>query len=198
MVLSVSVGWSGTLLTTCMPAAVSDDSLRAFSLGSTTTVRYGNDTTGTNAFFSIVYPNQHVSVVADEPLISQPNLYGNPTNGTFTFSREATDDTNSQVTVLYTLTGTATNGSVYVMATGTAIIPAQALSVSVPIYAVTNLLTGPAQTVIVTIAPSAQYVNTFPVTATMTILNTGPQEFYVSSVPYPSMYRGLSNDYLRR
>jgi hypothetical protein len=172
----------------------SDDSMRAFSLGLTTTAITGNDTTGTNGTFSLGYSSISVSVSADEPLISQPNSYGNPTTGTFTLTR--TGDTSGPLNVLFTLSGTATNGTTYTTtATNNVTFPAGSATVQVTITANAAVASAATLNTILTLSGSADYSPAPPVSATMEIANTGPQEIAISGVSVPSMYRGLSNDF---
>jgi hypothetical protein len=172
----------------------SDDSMRAFSLGLTTTAITANDTTGTNGTFSLSFPSVSVSVEADEPLISQPNSYGNPTSGTFTLTR--TGSTASSLAVFYTLSGTATNGATYTASSANTVkFPIGASSVQVTITANTNIADASTLSVILTLQGSASYLPTPPASATMEIASTGPQEIAITSVTVPSMYRGISNDF---
>jgi hypothetical protein len=168
--------------------------LRVFSLGLTTTAITGNDATGKNGTFSLAYATQSVSVSADEPLISQANTYGNPTNGTFTLTR--TGSTNSPLTVYYSLGGTATNGSTYAASSANSVtFPAGASNVQVTITALTNVTDAATLTVVLNLSGSAGYSVAPPTSATMAIANTGPQEIGITSVAAPIMYRGISNDY---
>ena len=172
----------------------SDDSMRCFTLGLTTTAITGNDTTGQNGTFSLGFASTSVSVVADEPLISQPNSYGTPTNGTFTLTR--TGDLTGPLTVHYVLSGTATNGTTYTIssANSATFLEGQA-TVQVAISANTNPISASTLSAILTLSGSATYSPAPPISATMAIANTGPQAIAITSVAVPSMYRGLSNDF---
>ncbi|HEV7924931.1 MAG TPA: hypothetical protein VGR14_06225, partial [Verrucomicrobiae bacterium] len=172
----------------------SDDSMRAFTLGLTTTAITGNDITGTNGTFSLSFPSYAVSVAADESLISQPNSYGNPTNGTFTISR--TGSTADPLTVFFTLSGTAISGTTYTASASNSItIPAGSSSAQVTIAANAAVADAPTLYAILTVSGNASYSPTPPTSATMAIANTGPQELTITSVANPSMYRGISNDF---
>jgi hypothetical protein len=173
----------------------SDDSMRAFTLGLTTTCITSGDKTGTNGAFSFSYPSVQVSVGADETLISEPNPYGNPTNGTFTLTR--TGSTASTLTVFYSLGGTATNGSTYTVSptAGSVTFPAGSSTVQVTIAVKTNIVDAATLTVVLTLDGSSDYSPAPPNSATMAIANTGPQELSVTGLAIPSMYRGISNDY---
>jgi hypothetical protein len=171
-----------------------DDSVRVFTLGQTTSTVTGNDTTGTNGTFSLAFASSGVSVSADEALISQPNSYGTPTNGTFTLTR--TGSTASPLTVYYSLGGTATNGSTYTASSANSVtFPAGSSTVQVTITAKTNAVDAVTLTVVLTLSGSAAYSPVPPTSATMAIANTGPQEIAITGVASTSMYRGISNDF---
>ncbi len=172
----------------------SDDSMRAFTLGLTSTTIYGNNAAGNDCTFSLTFPSVQVSVVADEPLISQANSLGNPTSGTFTITR--TGSTSAPLTVFYTLGGTATNGSTYTASSANSVvIPMNASSAQVTITPNAAIADAATLTVVLSLSGSASYSPAPPTSATMAIANTGPQEIAITSVAIPSLYRGVSNDF---
>jgi hypothetical protein len=67
------------------------------------------------------------------------------------------DNSRAAMTVNYTLSGTASNGRDYALLKGTAVIPANKLSTTIVIKPILDKLREGDETVIVQIAPSAQY-----------------------------------------
>ncbi|HEX3717031.1 MAG TPA: immunoglobulin domain-containing protein [Verrucomicrobiae bacterium] len=177
----------------------SEDSLRAFSLGLTTTCITSNDFTGTNGGFSIVIPAITASVVATTPVASQN--HGSPIPGVFTITL-STNYLAQPVTLNFSFVGTATNGTYIASATNTIVIPAGTTSASGNIS--TNItitptaipVVGPTVTVTLKLGGGSGVIAVAPVQDTVYIANTGPQTLTITSVPGPTMYRGNTNDYL--
>ena len=165
--------------------------MQVWSLGfSATAVTTGN--AGGTTGFSVTVPSTSVSVTATNPIASQANSYGNPTNAVFTITRAGS--LNSSLVVPFTLSGTASNGTyVAVATTGVTLAPGQA-STNITITAVTDGIARPTTTVILTLGASALYSVASPGTATIFIVNTAPDEV-VASVDAPTMYNAFSNDY---
>ncbi|MDR3457584.1 MAG: hypothetical protein P4N60_09075 [Verrucomicrobiae bacterium] len=168
--------------------------IQQWSLGLTaTTITYGNATGQTN--FTISQPATKVSVTATVPAASQSG----PTPGVFTITRSSVNsaDTNSPLTVFYTLTGTATNGT-YTVSGGTAssvTLAAGINTTNITITPVNDGLSRPTTTVILTIAGNGNYAGAAPVSDTVYIQNIGTQYVFISSAPGSTMYKGLTNDY---
>ena len=174
--------------------------LRVFSLGGTATSVTSNDSTGTNGTFTLFTPNTSVNVVATTPYASQDG----PTPGVFTITRsDLSNDYTAQLTVSFTLTGTATNGTYTVSPSGiaptnavnTIVIPAGQTNVTVTITPVNDGASRPTNTVILTLAAGAAYSTTPPVKDTVFIQNLGPQLLFISATPANSMYKRLTNDF---
>src|ERR1019366_9940975 len=99
--------------------------------------------------FSLASPSGQGSGVADEALISQANSIGNPLSGTFTITR--TGATTGPLTVLFTLSGTATNGSTYTASSvSSVVIPINASSVQVTITPKSTITDATTLTVVLT------------------------------------------------
>jgi hypothetical protein len=169
--------------------------IQQWSLGlSAKAVTRGDATGVTN--FSLVLPSSQVSVTATTPFASQSG----PTPGVFTLTRSSavSSDTNSPLTVFYTLSGTATNGT-YTVSGGTStsvtFAPGQN-STNITITPVNDGASRPTTTVVLTIAGNGNYASTAPVSATISIQNVGPQSVFISSAPGATMYKRLTNDFV--
>jgi hypothetical protein len=95
-----------------------------------------------------------------------------PDGGTFTISR--TGDTTTGVTVLYTLAGTALNGSDYASLSGSVTIPAGAASATVTVTPIDDTAVEGNETVILTVSADAAYTVGSPSSATVTIADNEP------------------------
>ncbi len=87
--------------------------------------------------------------------------------GAFTVTR--TGPTTAALTVTYTVGGTASAGSDYTALAGSVIIPAGAKSALITVTPVDDALVEAAETVVVTLSPSATYIVGSPNTGTVTI-----------------------------
>lgn len=125
-----------------------------------------------------------VTVTATDPDASEAG----PDPGTFTFSR--TGDTTSAISVTYSISGTATNGSDYATITGTINFAAGETSVALPITPIDDAIAEGAETVIVTItggSGGAGVTVGTPSSATVTIAdNEVPAGPAVASVTCPA------------
>lgn len=174
-----------------------DDRLRVFSLGLTTTATTFNDLSGTNGTFSLSTPSATVSVVATTSQASQRG----PTPGVFQITR-AGGNTSLPLSVNFKFGGTATNGTYTVSPAGlvpaaanTITIAANVLSTNITITPVNDGLSRPTTTVVLSLSGSGNYSAVSPSSDTVYIQNTGPQYVFVSGVSAPSMYKAFSNDY---
>jgi len=101
----------------------------------------------------------------------QASKYG-PDPGQFTFSRFGT--TNTPVTIYYTISGTASNGMDYALITNFIVIPANQLTVTLPILPLhTGVVAGP-ETVTLTLLANAAYFLGTPTNGTVTIADDMP------------------------
>ncbi|MCA1560388.1 MAG: fibronectin type III domain-containing protein, partial [Acidobacteria bacterium] len=91
-----------------------------------------------------------------------------PTSGTFTISRSG--EPTASLTVTYTLTGTAANGTDYITVP-TATIPAGAAAVGVTITPIDDSLVEVNETVVLTLKAAAGYVVGTPSAGTVTIVS---------------------------
>jgi hypothetical protein len=165
--------------------------LQEWTLGLTlNAVTTGNASGSTG--FNLIFPSASVSAVANSPLISQANSYGNPTNTTITFTR--TGSTASAMTVFFSLGGTAAAGTYTASATGSITFAAGQSSTNLTIAAVTDTVARPTTTITVTLHPSNQYTVLGAVTTTLSLLNTAPDKLIVS-LDSPTVYNAFSNAY---
>jgi hypothetical protein len=178
----------------------SDDSLRVYTMGMTTLTSYSNDTTGTNGNFTLTTPGSSVSVTATQPLASQN--HGSPTPGVLTFTRTGTASALSQpLTVNFTLTGTATQAPWNSPASFTAnpsssvTFAANQTTATVNITPSNDNISRPTLTVTANLQGSQVYSVTPPTSATIYIVNTGPQLLMVNNGGATTMYRGSAKDY---
>jgi hypothetical protein len=104
-----------------------------------------------------------VSIAAGDPSATEAGL----TTGTFTISR--TGDTTDAVTVNYSVTGTAANGTDYAMLATSAIIPAAQSSVNVVVTPIDDATPEDDETVILTVTSGTGYTVGAPSAATVTI-----------------------------
>lgn len=173
-------------------------SLRAYSLGLTTTAYTYNDITGTNGTFQLVLPPTTVSVAAVNNQASQTG----PTPGLFTLTRSG-QDLNLPLTVNFTLSGTASN-TVYTLSPA-GLIPATNNTITFAANQTTTNITviptfgdgipRPTTTVILTLAGASGYAVGSPANATIFIQNTVTPGISVTTQD-AQMYE-RTNDYAR-
>jgi hypothetical protein len=144
-------------------------SLRVFSPGGTTTAITGSDGT-----FELIRPSA-VSVAATDNLATE----GSDT-ATFTITR--TGDTASELTVSYTLTGTAINGTDYTTNELSAVIPAGASSVDVTITTIDDTETESVEQVTLTVLPASTYDIKAPVLADVAIADNEPSIVSIATI----------------
>ena len=85
-----------------------------------------------------------VTITATDPTAKEP-----ADDGLFTVSRSSSSTSAAPLTVYYTVTGTATNGSDYASLSGSVVIPAGILSAPIPVKVRDDLTKEVAETVIV-------------------------------------------------
>ena len=103
-------------------------------------------------------------------VVAPPAIVENGSAGTFTFTR--TGVTTNPLSVAYTISGSATNGTDYTTLSGTVTIPAGASSGTVTVTSVDDSLVESMETIIVTIPQAAGYVlNSGQSTATLNLID---------------------------
>ncbi|HEV2329029.1 MAG TPA: immunoglobulin domain-containing protein [Verrucomicrobiae bacterium] len=190
--------------------------LRSYSLGLTTTCITSNDITGTNGSFYFILPPVTASVAATTPQASQNYVNnaspGTPIPGVFTISLN-TNALAAPAVVNFGLSGTAKLGTNYTITTGTdangviitttnVTFPAGAFpggpgnwSANLIVTPTATPISGPTLTVGIRVIGGAILAGT-PETASMTILNTGPQLLLLTPASFgTTMSRNVTNDY---
>ncbi len=104
-----------------------------------------------------------VSISATDPNASETG----PDSGTFTITHSGS--ASAALTVSYTVSGTATNGSDYTALSGAVTIPAGSSFAAIAVVPLDDSLTEPAETVIATLSPGSAYTVGSPGSATVTI-----------------------------
>src|SRR5439155_670142 len=108
-------------------------------------------------------PPPELTVVASDPNASETG----PDPGTFTISRSAV--TNSNLTVFFTVSGSATSGSDYQPVGDSVTIAAGAVSASVVVQPIDDTEVEGSETVVLTLSTNAAYVVSSSNSATVTI-----------------------------
>ncbi len=132
---------------------------------------------GSQTTFQVTRPPAQVSVTASQATVSEAGPAVN-----FTISRVGS--TAADLTVYYTMSGTATNGVDYSTLSGTAVIPALASSVNVTLSPLEDALVEFSETVILSPAANSNYSVVVPASATISILdNETPEISFAEAAP---------------
>lgn len=187
--------------------------LKVFSQGLTTMAVTANDATTTNGTFNLSFPFPAISTSASIPVASQ-NTSPNGTGagpaipGQFTITRSGI--LTAPLTIFFTLGGTATNSEYTATAgsstftstngsghlvTNSITIAAGQTSTNITITPVIDLVPRPLTTVALSVVTNVNYSLAVGGAAVVSIVNTAPQAVTVSGVQYPTMYKGLTNDF---
>jgi hypothetical protein len=143
--------------------ATNSQVLRAFAPGGSATAITGSDGT-----FNIIVP----PVTVRATVVDAQGSEEGSDSISFTITRDGS--TEEPLVVTYTLTGTATNGLDYVTNELSVTIPFGATSVTVEIIPIDDLLGEPAETVLLTVVPSAEYTIGSPAGGTGIIADNEP------------------------
>lgn len=153
----------------------SDEWARFWSPGGYTVATTTFD--GSQTTFQVTRPPAQVSVTASQATVSEAGPAVN-----FTISRVGS--TAADLTVYYTMSGTATNGVDYSTLSGTAVIPALASSVNVTLSPLEDALAELSETVILSPAANSNYSVVVPASATISILdNETPEISFAEAAP---------------
>jgi hypothetical protein len=109
---------------------------------------------------------------------STPLAYENGASGAFTISRT---NTGSALTVYYTMSGTATNGTDYQTLSGSTNFGASDTSVVIPVVPIDNSVAQAPRTVVLTLTASETYAVDGNSAATVTIVDDEPPVFTVTA-----------------
>lgn len=166
--------------------------LKCWTLGLSSQAITSGNASG-NTAFNMAFLNTLVNVYAtNNPVISQANTHGNPTSGSFTLVRSG-GNVSLPLTVNFTYSGTATNGTYTVGNTGSVVFAAGQTITNISIAAVSDGLPRPTTYLSLAITSSSSYVLGAG-SATVEILNAATP-YLMASVNQGSMYNAFSNDY---
>jgi hypothetical protein len=115
------------------------------------------------ASFTVVAPLPTVTITAPDPNASEFPL----DNGKISIKRVGCTD--NDLSVFYTISGTATNGVDYRRLSGTATIPSGTTKAAITVKPIDDTIPEPDETVILTLSPDANYNIVSPNTGTVTI-----------------------------
>lgn len=192
--------------------------VRQWSLGMTTTCVTSNDITGTNGSFQLVLPPANVTVAKNGDASQN---YGTPITGNVKVDLgTSVIPAPNPITVFFKIGGTATNLVNYNIPNGTdangvTIVTNSATTGSltfpvgtfpgvgnwvanIPITPTASPVEGSTLTVSITITGGTNYVNGSPGSASVSIFNTGAQQFFITAAPSgTTMSRSIPNDYAK-
>lgn len=151
--------------------------LRVFSPGGTTTAFTGSDGT-----FRLVRPSAVTVTVADD-LATE----GSADTAAFTLTRDG--DTGSDLTVLYTLSGSAVNGTDFETNVLSAVIPAGSASVDVIVTAIDDAEIETVEAATLTLVATSSYDVKAPLTASVFIADNEPASLTVTALDSTSYER---------
>src|SRR5690606_25180658 len=143
-------------------------------------------------YFRTITPNSNpnMTITATDASASESPL----DNGTFTVSLP-TANTGAAITVNYTTSGTATQGSDYTALSGSVSIPNGAQSATITIVPINDTEAEPIETVIVTLASGTSYNIGSPSSATVNITseNTSPFDVTIAAADASASESPLDN-----
>ncbi len=116
------------------------------------------------ASFTVIPPPPTVTITAPDPSASEV-----PATDTGKFRIRRAGCTDSDLSVFYTISGTATNGVDYRRLRGNATIRFGTTSVSISLRPIDDTISEPDETAILTLSPDPNYIIGSPSTATVTI-----------------------------
>ena len=140
--------------------------------------------------YQVVSPGTHVlTIVDDEPVVSFASASQSAVEGSGTRNVEVTlsPAPTTDVTVTYTVGGTATAGSDFTIAdSGTVTVPKGATTATIPVTLIDDTAPESNETVVLTLAASGGYQVTSPGTHVLTIAANDAQPPATSSVSFAS------------
>lgn len=172
---------AGSASTSFTISAIDDkeaEGIEPFTVSLTTSGSYQRDTQQRTGTIYIADNDQPVlTVVAATPLVGEASA----TPGKFTISRVATD-ISQDLTVEFSLGGTALSGNDYRRVEGVAVIPANETSVDIEIQPFNDTIDEADQTVICRLSTNDEYAITPPGSATVTIADDDSPQFTIQSL----------------
>ncbi|HNW06858.1 MAG TPA: Calx-beta domain-containing protein [Verrucomicrobiota bacterium] len=131
---------------------------------------------GSQTTFQVTRPPAQVSVTASQATVPEAGPAVN-----FIISRVGS--VAADLTVYYTLSGTADNGVDYTTLSGSAVIPANANSVNVALAPIDDAVAELSETVILTVMANSNYSVALPTSATISILDNETPEISFAAAP---------------
>jgi hypothetical protein len=145
--------------------------------------------TGSDGTFSLVTPATQVSVTAATSLA----LEQGSVPGVFTITRTP-EDIGNPMTVIYTLTGSATNAVDFGAITNQVTMAAGQTNAEVTVTPIDDASAELNETVVLTIKSGGEYSVGFPVSATVNIVDNETPQLRIVSLS-TNIYQGYPNDY---
>lgn len=172
---------AGSASTSFTISAVDDkvaEGIEPFTVSLATSGSYQRDTQQRTGTIFIADNDQPVlTVVATTPTVAEAST----TPGKFTISRVATD-ISQDLTVEFSLGGTALSGNDYRRVEGVAVIPANETSVDIEIQPFNDTIDEADQTIICRLSTNDEYAITPPGSATVTIVDDDSSQFTIQSL----------------
>ena len=137
-----------------------------------------------SAGYRVVSPVAHtLTILDDAPTVSFASASQSAGEGSGTHDVGVTlsPALTSDITVKYTVGGTATAGSDYTALSGTVTVPAGATTAAIPVTLIDDTVPESDETVVLTLAPPAGYRVGSPGTHTLTIVDDDPRVSFVSA-----------------
>jgi len=119
-----------------------------------------------------VFINNAATNVSQASVTNIVNAQEGGANGSFMIT--LTNPSSVATTVTFTLTGTASNGNDYNTINGTAVIPAGALTVTVPVIVIDDTVAEPTETVVITLQSATNGITIDNTTQTLKIVDNDP------------------------
>jgi hypothetical protein len=164
-----------------------NQTLRIFAPGGPTTATTTSDGTFT---YTNVLPQTFISVTATKPDSAETTPQG-LNNGIFTFTR--TGDVSQPTTAIYTLTGTAINGTDYVTNVLSVTFAPGDTTTNVTIVPIDDAIAEANETVILTLLGGSNYFRIAPISATVNISDNDTPSISISS-PDAVTYERVARD----
>jgi len=155
--------------------------LRIFSPGGSSTAITGSDGT-----FTLIRPDQAAGVIVTDSLASEAG-----DAATFTLTR--TGNTNGELSVGFTLTGTASNGTDYSSNSLSVTFPPGATNAVVTITPLADSEPEPSETVVLTLVPGTGYSLQLPLAATAFISDNNTPNVTVTATD-ANLYERIGSD----
>ena len=177
--LSGTVAVSKGAATATIPVTLIDDSAQE---GSETVVL----TLAAGSGYGLVSPDKHTLTIVDDdgPLtafFASASQSADEGSGTRDVEVRLNKATASDITLAYTVTGTATSGSDYTALSGTVTVPARATTATIPVALIDNSVPESSETVVLKLTAGSGYAVSSSGTHTLTIVDDEPTISFASA-----------------